>query len=148
MRICVPTDDEKKFHSHVSRQLEGARFLTVVDTETDSAIAVFNEQPGNDRLPGNHVKRLKGLNVDAIACQQIDARMFHDLQETGIGVLLTESATVFDVAQAVASGELKPLAVARAHGWYRHVTRRRSRARDRAQRRSRRQTRLSHGRWT
>jgi predicted Fe-Mo cluster-binding NifX family protein len=94
VRICVPTEDDTGLEATVSEHFGGARWFTIVDSESGDSRSVINGEHGHRPGTCDAAESIAGLGVQAVVCVGMGRRALASMQRAGIPVYRTESRTV------------------------------------------------------
>ncbi|MBF0566380.1 MAG: diguanylate cyclase [Nitrospirae bacterium] len=112
MKICFPTQQDEGLESKVYEHFGSAPMFVVVDTDTDAASAVTNNDVNHDHGACNPHKALNGESVDLVVVSDIGAGALMNLNNMGIRVFQSQLPTVKENFELLMTGEMPEFVIA------------------------------------
>jgi predicted Fe-Mo cluster-binding NifX family protein len=109
MRICIPTESGEGAKAAAYGHFGSAPYFTIFDTGTGSVEVVGNANEHHAHGMCHPLAALEGRRIDAVVVAGIGVRALQRLNEGGIKVYRTISATVEEIARKFETGELEEM---------------------------------------
>jgi predicted Fe-Mo cluster-binding NifX family protein len=109
MKICIPTEDDRKLESRPFGHFGSAPFFTIVDTENGDLRVVRNPACRREHGACHHIPIIKAHDVEAVVCNGVGRRAFAAFEEAGISVLHPRGQTVAEIIEAIRTGATRAL---------------------------------------
>ena len=117
MKIAVTAQD-KELSSEIDLRFGRARFLLVVDTETDD-FEVHDNELNLNAVQGAGIQtgqNIANLGVGAVITGNVGPNAFKTLSAAGVKIFLAEKQTVADAMNSFRAGKLKEVDQANVEG--------------------------------
>jgi len=117
MKIAVTAQD-KELSSEIDLRFGRARFLLVVDTETDD-FEVHDNELNLNAVQGAGIQtgqNIANLGVGAVITGNVGPNAFKTLNAAGVKIFLTEKQTVQNAMDSFKAGKLKEVNQANVEG--------------------------------
>ncbi len=117
MKIAI-TSQGKELSSEIDLRFGRAKFLLVVDTETD-ALAVHDNELNLNAVQGAGIQtgqNIANLGVEAVITGNVGPNAFRTLSAVDVKIFLAEKQTVQEAIDSFKTGELKEVDRANVEG--------------------------------
>jgi len=117
MKIAITAQD-KNLSSKIDLRFGRAKFLLVVDTETDD-FEVHDNELNLNAIQGAGIQtgqNIANLGVEAVITGNVGPNAFKTLSAADVKIFLTEKQTIAEAIDAFKAGELKQVEQASVEG--------------------------------
>jgi predicted Fe-Mo cluster-binding NifX family protein len=117
MKIAI-TSQGKEFSSEIDLRFGRAKFLLVVDSETDD-FEVHDNELNLNAVQGAGIQtgqNIANLDVEAVITGNVGPNAFKTLNAAGVKIFLAEKQTVADAIETFKAGKLKEVDQANVEG--------------------------------
>ena len=117
MKVAV-TSQGKDFSSEIDLRFGRAKYLLVIDTETDD-FTVHDNELNLNAVQGAGIQtgqNIANLGVEAVITGNVGPNAFKTLSMAGVGIFLAEKQTVSEAMESFRTGKLKEVDSANVEG--------------------------------
>ncbi len=117
MKIAI-TSQEKELSSEIDLRFGRAKFLLVVDTETDD-LEVHDNELNLNAVQGAGIQtgqNIANLGVEAVITGNVGPNAFKTLNAANVKIFLAEKQTVAEAVESFKTGKLKEVKQANVEG--------------------------------
>lgn len=106
MKVCFPVKKDEGLESTVNEHLGSAPVFVVLDTDTETAGAIVNNDVNLNNVTFNPAKALSGNPVDIVIVNDIEAETLFNFNSMGIRVFQSQKPTVKENCDVLMTGEM------------------------------------------
>jgi len=117
MKVAV-TSQGKDFSSEIDLRFGRAKYLLVIDTETDD-FTVHDNELNLNAVQGAGIqtgRNIANLGVEAVITGNVGPNAFKTLSTAGVAIFLAEKQTVSEAMESFKAGKLKEVDSANVEG--------------------------------